>query len=243
MKFLIAALVSLGATIASANAEPEPKLAQLVPREQWLKSKRDNILQGGGWALVSSSTCPAGSQDCGSGCCPNSLYCQSGGTALVFGADDAACCPDANICSTSLATTPFCADASWELWENASGSPPYFCCLEGQLGLQTGECVSGKQVAAPSLVATSLGIVTAGAVFQTGSETKSINTATTTAEETSSITSAPTATTKTINGGSLESSILSKASSALHNKAGQMGVATHAAQAVVGTVIAAGVFL
>ena len=92
MKFFIVALVSLGATTVSANAEPE--LAQLIPREQWLKNKRDNIIQGGGWALYSSSTCPAGSSSCGSGCCPNSLYCQSGGTALVFGADDAACCPD-----------------------------------------------------------------------------------------------------------------------------------------------------
>jgi hypothetical protein len=99
MKFLIAALVSLGATTVSVNAEPEPMLAQLVPREQWLKSKRDNIIQGGGWALYSSSTCPAGSSSCGSGCCPNSLYCQSGDTALVFGADDAACCPDGKFAS------------------------------------------------------------------------------------------------------------------------------------------------
>ena len=168
----------------------------------------------------------------------------------------------ANLCSTSLATTPYCADASWELWENQSGSPPYFCCLEGQLGLQTGECVSGKQVAAPSLIATSvralpvrssiptnkitiqLGIVTAGAVFQTGTETKPINTATTTAETTeSTITTAPTATTKTINGGSVESSIVSKVSSVLHGGAGQRGIATYAAEAVVGAVIAAGVFL
>jgi hypothetical protein len=89
-----------------------------------------------------------------------------------------------------------------------------------------------------------LGIVTAGAVFQTGTETKSINTASTTeAGGDTTITSAPTATTKTINGGSIESSIVSKVSSALHNKAGQMGIATHAAQAVVGAVIAAGVFL
>jgi hypothetical protein len=89
-----------------------------------------------------------------------------------------------------------------------------------------------------------LGIVTSGAVFQTGTETKSINTATTTATgEETSITSAPTATTKTINGGSIESSIVSKVSSALHNGVGQMGIATHAAQAVVGAVIAAGVFL
>jgi hypothetical protein len=99
MKFLAPAIVALGVITTSANAEPEPKLAQLVPREQWLKSKRDNIVQGGGWALVSSSTCPAGSQNCGSGCCPNSLYCQSGGTALVFGADDAACCPDGKLFS------------------------------------------------------------------------------------------------------------------------------------------------
>jgi hypothetical protein len=94
MKFFIVALVSLGVSTVSANAEPEAQLAQLIPHEHWLKIKRDNIIQGGGWALYSSSTCPAGNSSCGSGCCPNSLYCQSGGTALVFGADDTTCCPD-----------------------------------------------------------------------------------------------------------------------------------------------------
>jgi len=30
----------------------------------------------------------------------------------------------------------------------------WLCCLEGQIGLETGECVSGKQVNAASLTAT-----------------------------------------------------------------------------------------
>jgi hypothetical protein len=63
------------------------------------------------------------------------------------------CSASATNCITPLKTTPFCAGDSWALWAS-NDTYPWFCCLEGQIRLQTGKCVSGKQVIASSLTAT-----------------------------------------------------------------------------------------
>ena len=95
--------------------------------------------------------------------------CQSKPDSLNIGKADAKPAQD---CSIALASTPFCADASRDLWETSAGTNSYFCCCSGQIGLQSIEYVSGKQAVASSPSATSLGLVTSGAVYQTGAETK-----------------------------------------------------------------------
>jgi hypothetical protein len=58
-------------------------------------------------------------------------------------------------CSITLTSTPFCANAPWELWFDVSNTegPPYFCCLQGETGLLGGACVSNQEVITTSLEA------------------------------------------------------------------------------------------
>lgn len=90
-------LLSLGAIVAASNTELETQMAKLIPRETWQAwQKRDNILQGGGWALVANS-CPLQSTQCTDAtCCPNSLLCNP--TSAVYNAR-AVCCPDGSFSS------------------------------------------------------------------------------------------------------------------------------------------------
>jgi polyferredoxin len=75
-------------TIGAAFIAPtDMEVAQKIPQELW---KRDNVLAGGGWALV-VPTCPVGTTSCDWACCPNSLVCQIN---LDSNWADQACCPD-----------------------------------------------------------------------------------------------------------------------------------------------------
>lgn len=55
-----------------------------------------------------------------------------------------------NDCSATFTATPSCADSSWSLWnatKDTSNAVEYFCCLQGQVGLQSGYCVDSANVA------------------------------------------------------------------------------------------------
>jgi hypothetical protein len=139
-----------------------------------------------------------------------------------------------------LVSTPFCADDSWELWETNLGNTSYFCCLPGQIGLQSLECVYGKQVIEPSLTATNLRIIAAGAVFQSGSQTKSIVSVSgpTGSAGTATITAKPT--TASLGGSSIESGVKSIVSGLTHNGGNNMqkGIAVYAVEGVLGVIAA-----
>jgi hypothetical protein len=262
MHFLTLTLFPLCAITAASNSAQDLERANLIPRSTWQAwQKRSNILVGGGWPLL-ATTCPTLSTQCTDGtCCPNSLVCDPTSGA---GFDvRAACCPDCSLapcpfnekwrvkqtdrkkciaqdCTTALTSTPFCADDSWELWETSLGNNSYFCCLPGQIGLQSLECVSGKQVIDPSLTATNLGIVTSGAVFQSGIQTKSIVSVSslTGSTGTATITAKPTATSS--GGSSIESGVKSIVSGLTHNGGNNMrkGVAVYAVEGILGAIVA-----
>jgi hypothetical protein len=55
-----------------------------------------------------------------------------------------------NDCSATFTATPSCADSSWALWnatKDTSNAAEYFCCLQGQVGLQSGYCVDSASAA------------------------------------------------------------------------------------------------
>lgn len=62
-------------------------------------------------------------------------------------------------CTAAFAAVPFCADNSWSLWDAADEAAQeneqsgYFCCLPGQVGLQTGDCVDSNTEVPASLSA------------------------------------------------------------------------------------------
>jgi hypothetical protein len=65
----------------------------------------------------------------------------------------------ASECGAALEASPFCADDSWSLWF-ATKNPSidneqygYFCCLPGQVGLMTADCVESDTVVAATLSA------------------------------------------------------------------------------------------
>jgi hypothetical protein len=95
MQLVTFTLLSLGAIAAASDAALEPQMARLIPRETWQAwQKRDNILQGGGWALVANS-CPLQSTQCTDAtCCPNSLLCNP--TSSTYDVR-AVCCPDGSL--------------------------------------------------------------------------------------------------------------------------------------------------
>jgi hypothetical protein len=69
-------------------------------------------------------------------------------------------------CVVPLVSAPFCADNSWLLWtaavleDTSNSKSAYFCCLPGQVGLQTGDCVASDAVVAASLSASLVRILT-----------------------------------------------------------------------------------
>ncbi|PMD34302.1 hypothetical protein L207DRAFT_638828 [Hyaloscypha variabilis F] len=94
----------------------------------------------GGWSLGATS-CPNGTKTCDTGafCCPNSLDCMKSTAAIA-----AVCCPGEDDCIGFVEDrNPTCADPAWSLWNatKATGTGyDFFCCLEGQIGLQSGTC-------------------------------------------------------------------------------------------------------
>ncbi|KAE9379561.1 hypothetical protein N431DRAFT_478544 [Stipitochalara longipes BDJ] len=94
----------------------------------------------GGWSLAAAN-CPADTKACGIGafCCPNSLNCMNSGDAIAE-----ACCPGQDDCIGFVEErNPTCADPAWSLWNATKATATgynYFCCLEGQIGLQNGVC-------------------------------------------------------------------------------------------------------
>lgn len=173
-KTTILLLVESTVSINAAN------LAAFVPRDLDLDLNARTVNIGGGWSLsqTSAATCPATAPQCGAAwCCPGTLSC------IHTGSEDIGevCCPtgmssldhpyhalqatgytesktslDAD-CSPTFVTNPVCADSSWTLWNATSDSSDgagYFCCLQGQVGLQSGLCVEKADAvtAGPSAV-------------------------------------------------------------------------------------------
>jgi hypothetical protein len=123
-------------------------------------------------------TCLVGTTSCDLACCPNSLVRQIN---LDSNWADQACCPDceshspplksgilsrysciillivtnqATNCYSALQSTHFCSDDSWAMrWIAGPANSGYFCCLEGQIGLTSKQCVSNEEVIASSLAA------------------------------------------------------------------------------------------
>ncbi len=59
-------------------------------------------------------------------------------------------------CIPALQSVPFCADNTWSMWSatlDKTDKHGYFCCLPGQVGLQSGDCVVSGTVVVPSLSA------------------------------------------------------------------------------------------
>jgi len=115
------------------------------------------VLQG--WSLQ-ASTCPAGSQSCGSGsCCPSSLTCGPAANDIVI-----PCCTSGD-CRGAVEGSPNCADSSWSLFKGLNGNG--FCCLPGMVGIYdfhnnvAGTCVSSAAADATLAVPVSSGSGTA----------------------------------------------------------------------------------
>ncbi|MCJ1351281.1 MAG: hypothetical protein MMC33_001265 [Icmadophila ericetorum] len=144
----------LAVAFASANGT---RLAAVVPRDL-----SERVVQsGGGWSLSlgTDTTCPSTTFACGSSwCCPSTLAC------VHTGNEDIAevCCPTDTDCSATFITTPICADSSWTLFNSTFDTTDgggYFCCLEGEVGLQDGTCVSvaAARTAGPPAVTLAIG--------------------------------------------------------------------------------------
>ncbi|KAI5920257.1 hypothetical protein F4810DRAFT_447941 [Camillea tinctor] len=95
-----------------------------------------------GWAIRRNGSCLLTKEvDCGvtlspfHACCPSSTECPN--------QYNTACCRSGENCTSTLATTPYCANSSWIMYDNAG----YFCCEDGQIGYNnrgTDGCVSSS---------------------------------------------------------------------------------------------------
>jgi len=226
-------LLFLAATVAA-------QLAQLVPQDL---AKRTAVA-GGGWSLA-QETCPSDAPQCGSSwCCPTELTCMRTG-----GADIAeACCPGTTNCVAALQSVPFCADYTWSLWNSTTDTSDaygYFCCLPGQIGLNSGDCVDAGTVSAATLSAV---LIAPPAVTASSTASSQSSATVSTTSVTSTVTSPATTTkvTSTTTGGvgGLLSTALSVASAvaSAHANAGNMVVDQAALSyggALVGVIAAA----
>jgi hypothetical protein len=142
-------------------------------------------------------------------------------------------------------------------WIAGPANSGYFCCLEGQIGLTSKQCVSNEEVIASSLTASfvrnsfhltflnriyhsvdltynslQVGIsITSGATFQTGTATAGSSSE---SSASSTITPAPTSTEGSI-GGTIKSAV----ASILHNDARPVAVAPLALGGVISAIVAA----
>jgi len=140
-------MIGLIILLLTATMTTASQLAGHIPQNLEGRS----AASAGGWALVLNPTasCPADTASCGlTWCCPSSLTCVNG---IDNGAIDQGCCPGADQCLSSLISTPLCADTTWTLWNITQGTDEvsFFCCLPGQVGLQTGGCVPNSGTLPP----------------------------------------------------------------------------------------------
>jgi len=163
----------------------------------------------------------------------------------------------ATSCYSALASTPFCADDSWAMWWiSGPANSGYFCCLDGQIGLTSKQCVSNEEVIASSLTASfvrnsfhftflnrryhsvdltynpfQVGIsITSGATFQTSTAAAASSSE---SSASSTLTPAPTST-----KGNLGGTIKSAVASILHNDAKPVAVAPVALGGVISAIVA-----
>ncbi|KAE8352786.1 hypothetical protein BDV28DRAFT_148685 [Aspergillus coremiiformis] len=82
-----------------------------------------------GFAVRKNSSCLQTETNCGEtvrgfrGCCPGGTYCPH-----AYNID---CCPAGINCTASLVKEPRCANATWDLYDNAGY---YYCCPHGTIG-------------------------------------------------------------------------------------------------------------
>jgi hypothetical protein len=120
-------------------------------------------------------------------------------------------------------------------WIAGPANSGYFCCLEGQIGLTSKQCVSNEEVYhSVDLTYNSLQVgisITSGATFQTGTATAGSSSE---SSASSTITPAPTSTEGSI-GGTIKSAV----ASILHNDARPVAVAPLALGGVISAIVAA----
>jgi hypothetical protein len=147
-KYSTLALFLLGTT-ATASI-----FAEMVPQTFDLNSR--SARTAGGFVLV-AATAPPQVTNCGDGWyCPidtGELQCTARGTDTGNAVE--ACCPTAGDtnCLPALQKDPLCADSSWVMWNatlQSGFATGYFCCLPGQIGLQTLLCVEPDTVSSPT---------------------------------------------------------------------------------------------
>ena len=114
-----------------------------------------SLYVAGGWGLVVTdpSACPAGTQ----GHSDNGIYvcCATNYASEVdAGAPSRICCPQGRVknlfgsqltlklkgtdCMANFVAAPVCADSTWSLWNaTIELNGAYYCCLPGQVGVQT----------------------------------------------------------------------------------------------------------
>ncbi|RDL36133.1 uncharacterized protein BP5553_06745 [Venustampulla echinocandica] len=111
----------------------------------------------GGWSLQATS-CPVDNQLCsGSYCCPASMDC-------VHVSPQNHCCPKGTTCQAIFVASPQCADDGWSLWNKTTvpKGQGYFCCLPGQIGTNSNNCVAGGTPVVATLSAELLSSATGG---------------------------------------------------------------------------------
>ncbi|OCK76989.1 hypothetical protein K432DRAFT_407696 [Lepidopterella palustris CBS 459.81] len=141
-------------TITTLLAASAHAISPYVPAEP---IERRYPYAGGGWALMTSGSCPSGtyrSYDVNLDvCCPNGMAPQDG-----TGPGARVCCTESSSCLTPLQSEPFCADSTWVLWNATTqdAGRTYFCCLPNQIGTQDLACVGGSTNVAASLSAVKL---------------------------------------------------------------------------------------
>ncbi|EPE25193.1 hypothetical protein GLAREA_11774 [Glarea lozoyensis ATCC 20868] len=151
--------------LASQFAEPLPR---------FLDSRADT---SGGWAL-SAPSCPSNVQTCDRFCCPSSMDC-------VRVAPQSHCCPKGTTCEAVYKASPQCADDSWSLWNRTDlkKGDGYFCCLPGQIGTNSNNCVAGNTPVVATLSAQLLSSAAGGPPSASTSVAKSSKTMATSAGE------------------------------------------------------------
>lgn len=80
-----------------------------------------------GWALRKNGSCLASEVDCGETVAPYRVCCPQG--SFCPHAENVACCPSKEYCTTALDGQPHCANSTWDLYINGG----YFCCEQGTI--------------------------------------------------------------------------------------------------------------
>jgi len=157
-----------------------------------------SLRPAGGWAvgLNPDETCPDPAQSCGPRwCCPSDLVCHPKNATDIA----AACCPAGINCVSAFQATPYCANSNWSLWNATSDTndtSAYFCCADGQVGLQTGDCIAADKVSSP----TQMAVEVASGSTATGATSGVTSTAATTASTTAASTTTSSSVSSTSSG-------------------------------------------